>query len=115
MTYNKSEIMRKAHVFYRNNMTRKAFNIVTFADALRFSWAKAKEAAAKSRAGYVNAMKLVKGDTIRFSPSDCASLARTATIETISDIKGFNGITVTCTDGSSRVFMKYDAVERVAA
>jgi len=130
MTYNKSKIMKKSWNLYNNRekLINQRFGIFTFADALRKTWSDAKRAAKvaaenteftaavkKEKGCFVNVNALATGDKIRVAPAGCASLSKNVTIATIKETDGFNGLFATFTNGDSRVFMKYDIVERFAA
>ncbi|MCL2223622.1 MAG: hypothetical protein FWB96_01495 [Defluviitaleaceae bacterium] len=130
MTYNKSELMRKAWNLYNNRekLCNQRFGIFAFSDALRKTWADAKYAAkvAAQKAEFANAIKyekgsfvnvkaLTAGDKIKVAPPGCASLFKNVTIATIEETAGFNGLRATFTNGDTTVFATYDTVERFAA
>ena len=123
MKINKSELMKKAWMFFRNSIMRKNMNISTFADALRAAWGKAKKSLAlaikaahnaKTKIGFVSVRSLNIGDTIEVAPPGCGCMYKTRTIVTINDCKGFDGINITFTDGGARVFGTHDNVERLS-
>jgi len=123
MTYNKSEIMSKAWRIYKSNSTRSFYKIATFADALRRSWAEAKEKVATYKAissantatkkiGRVSPRELNTGDTIRIRQMGSTLNKVIVSIKPAS--LGFNGVTLGFKDNSIAVIESYMPVERVA-
>lgn len=108
MTYNKSEIMKKAWNLYRTG------RYSSFADALRQSWSIAKAAvAAQKKIGWVKPQTLTVGDTIKVETLTGSMKSKViVSIEAAS--LGFAGTTFILEDNSIKCFGNYSVVERVA-